>query len=65
MTLLGIVGPASLVPVTVGLRIANDLTDAAVLGSTTTGKVRTRILGITLGWAALNAAAFALDSRRG
>ena len=64
VTLLGILGPASLVPTTVALRVANDLTDAAVLGSTTTGKVRTRILGITLGWAALNAAAFALDTRR-
>ncbi len=65
VTLLGIFGPASIVPTTVALRIANDLTDAAVLSSTTTGKIRTRILAVTLGWAAVNAAAFALDTRRG
>ncbi len=64
VTLLGIFGPPAVVPTTVGLRIANDLTDAAVLGSTTTGRVRRRILGITLGWAAVNATAYALDVRR-
>lgn len=65
VTLLGIFGPPSVVPLTVALRVANDLTDAAVLGSTTTGTVRKRILGITLGWAALNAAVYAVDVRRG
>jgi hypothetical protein len=46
------------------LRILCDVTDAAVLG-TRAGDRRARrlVLGVTLGWAALNAAALLLDRR--
>ena len=45
------------------LRIVGDLSDAAVLGTGTTDKVRTKVLAVTLGWAALNLAAYAADRR--
>ena len=45
------------------LRIAGDLADAAVLGSTATGKVRAKVLAVTLGWAAVNTAALVADRR--
>ena len=47
------------------LRIANDLGDAAILGTRTEDPdIRKKVLAVTLGWAALNAAALAIDSRR-
>ena len=47
------------------LRIAMDLGDAAVLGSRTEDRdLRRKVLGVTLGWAALNAVALGIDSRR-
>ncbi len=64
ISLLGAFGPPRLVPVALALRLAGDLTDAATLGSTTTGSSRTKVLGVTLGWGAVNLAAFAADRRR-
>jgi hypothetical protein len=47
------------------LRIANDLGDAAVLGTRTEDPdIRRKVLAVTLGWAALNAVALAIDTRR-
>ena len=47
------------------LRIAMDLGDAAVLGSRTEDpELRRKVLGITLGWAGLNALALAIDTAR-
>ena len=48
-----------------GLRIASDLGDCAVLTATTADPaVRRKIAAVTLGWAALNAAAWWADERR-
>lgn len=63
-TALGVFGPAAVVPAAVATRVAGDLGDALILGSTTTGRPRRRVLTATLGWAALNTAAYALDRRR-
>ena len=47
------------------LRIAGDLGDCAVLTTTTSDPaVRRKIAAVTLGWAALNAAAWWADERR-
>jgi hypothetical protein len=47
------------------LRIAMDLGDATLLSARTDdADVRRKVLAITLGWAGLNAAALAIDSRR-
>jgi hypothetical protein len=47
------------------LRIAMDLGDAAVLSTRTKDPdVRRKVLAVTLGWAALNTAALAIDTRR-
>jgi hypothetical protein len=47
------------------LRIAMDLGDAAVLSTRTQdADLRRKVLGVTLGWAGLNALALAIDSRR-
>lgn len=47
------------------LRVASDLGDCAVLTSTTSDRgVRRKIAAVTLGWAALNAAAWWADERR-
>ncbi|CAI9407013.1 hypothetical protein [Nocardioides sp. T2.26MG-1] len=47
------------------LRIAMDLGDGALLSARTDdADVRRKILGITLGWAGLNALALAVDSAR-
>lgn len=64
---LGIAGPTrALVTTAMGLRIAGDLADAATLGlDARSSKVRGKVLGATLGWATLNAAALAVDLRRG
>ncbi|MFC6285633.1 hypothetical protein ACFP3Q_00565 [Nocardioides sp. GCM10027113] len=62
---LGIAGPASAVPAAMGLRIASDLADAAILAVRAPDRtIRAKVLGVTLGWAALNAAALAADRRR-
>ncbi len=47
------------------LRIAGDLSDATVLATgTSRPAVRTKVLAVTLGWAALNTAALVVDRRR-
>jgi hypothetical protein len=47
------------------LRIAMDLGDAAVLSTRTKDPdVRRKVLAVTLGWAALNTVALAIDTRR-
>lgn len=61
---LALLGRPDAVPVAAGLRIAADLTDAAVLGIACTGSARTKALGVTLGWAAVNAVAVTIDRRR-
>ena len=63
ISLVGLLGPGALVPVAVGLRVAADLTDAATLGSSTTGGNRVKVLAVTLGWAAVNVAALQADRR--
>jgi hypothetical protein len=63
ISLLGVLGPAPVVPVALALRLAGDATDAATLGSTTSGNARTKVLAVTLGWAAVNLVAFAADRR--
>ena len=46
------------------LRIAGDLSDAAVLGTRSSSSgVRAKVIGVTLGWAALNTAALVADRR--
>ena len=61
---LMLAAPSPLRDAAVGLRIAADLTDATVLGLRTTGSPSTKALVVTLGWAALNAAALTIDRRR-
>ena len=63
VSLLGVLGPAPAVPVALALRVAGDLTDATALGTTTSGTARAKVLAITLGWAAVNLAAYAADRR--
>jgi hypothetical protein len=47
------------------LRIASDLGDCAVLTATTSDpRVRRKVAAVTLGWAAVNAAAWWADERR-
>ena len=47
------------------LRIAGDLSDAAILSRETSDPaVRQKVLAVTLGWASLNALALLVDSRR-
>jgi hypothetical protein len=55
----------SVVTAAMGLRIIGDLADAAIL-STGTSKpdVQKKVLAVTLGWAALNAAALVVDRRK-
>ncbi len=47
------------------LRISGDLADATILGTgTSKSAVRNKVLGVTLGWAALNTAALVADRRK-
>ncbi|GAA0980428.1 hypothetical protein ENKNEFLB_02031 [Nocardioides aquaticus] len=47
------------------LRILNDVGDGLVLAARTSDPdVRQKVLAVTMGWAALNAVALAVDSRR-
>lgn len=61
---LVLVAPSPVRDVAVGLRIAADVTDATVLGLRTSGTPQRKALGVTLGWAALNALALVVDRRR-
>lgn len=54
-----------LVRAAMGLRIASDLGDCLVLTTSTADPgVRRKVAAVTLGWAALNAAAWWADERR-
>ena len=56
---------AALARAAMALRIAGDLGDCAVLATTTSDRhVRRKVAAVTLGWAALNAAAWWADERR-
>jgi hypothetical protein len=63
---LGILGRSDrTVRAAMTLRIAMDLGDAALLSTRTADPaVRRKVLGVTVGWAGLNAAALAIDARR-
>ena len=61
---LALAGPPAALPWAVGGRVASDVGDALVLGASTKGSIRTKVLAVTLGWAALNALAYAADTRR-
>ena len=56
----------SVVTAAMALRIVSDLADASILGreSSSRPNVQKKILGITVGWAALNAVALLADRRR-
>ena len=65
ISVLGVVGSPGAVRAAMRLRVASDLVDAAYLSARTDdGKVRAKVLGATLGWAALNSLAVARDRRR-
>jgi hypothetical protein len=58
-------GGARAVRTATATRIAFDVTDGTVLALRAPDSgTRAKVLGVTLGWAALNGAALALDSRR-
>lgn len=58
-------GDDSLVRAGMGLRVVSDLGDGLVLGASSTDPaVRRKIVAVTAGWAALNAAAWLVDTRR-
>lgn len=63
---LGLLAPSpKAVRTAMVLRIAGDLADAVVLASRAPdNRVRGKVLGVTLGYAALNAGALAIDARR-
>ena len=62
---LGVLGTPRAVRVAMGLRIAGDLADAVVLASRApNNRVRGKVLGVTLGYGALNLAAALRDRRR-
>lgn len=61
---LALAGPPAALPWAVGGRVASDVGDALVLGASTKGSIRTKVLAVTLGWATLNALAYAADTRR-
>ena len=62
---LGVLGTPGAVRAAMGLRVASDLVDAAYLSTRAdSGRVRAKVLGVTLGWAALNTVALLRDRRR-
>jgi hypothetical protein len=63
-TALLFTGDTTLVRAGMALRIAGDLGDCLILGTTTADPaVRRKVVGTTLGWATLNAAAWLTDER--
>jgi hypothetical protein len=62
---LGLLGPSpKVVRTAMVLRIAGDVADCVVLASRApNARVRTKVLAVTLGYAALNVAALVRDSR--
>lgn len=61
---LGVLGPAPAVPVSIGLRVLNDVGDAWALGGGQEPHVRRKVLGVALGWGVLNTAALLIDRQR-
>ncbi|GAA2126211.1 DUF4267 domain-containing protein [Nocardioides bigeumensis] len=65
VSLLGILGPARGVQWAMRSRIASDLADCAtLLTKADDGKIRGKAAAITVGWAALNFAAYRWDRAR-
>lgn len=65
VSLAAILGPARAVEAAMKTRIVSDVTDAIALGTAARdGGTRAKVLGVTLGWAALNVAALTWDRRR-
>lgn len=65
-TALLFTGSTALIRAGMALRIAGDLGDCAILGTSTTDPaVRRKVVPITAGWATLNAAAWLADDRGG
>ena len=65
VSLAGIVGPGRAVEAAMKARIVSDLTDCVTLGvAAGDGRTRGKMMGLTLGWAALNVAALAYDRKR-
>ena len=65
VSLAGVLGPARAVEAAMKARIASDLTDALTLGvAAGDGRTRGKVMGVTIGWAAANAAALVYDRRR-
>lgn len=59
----GVFGPPSVVKAAMAIRIAMDLGDCALLAARTEGDVRRKVMGVTLGWGALNAVALLVDRK--
>ena len=61
---LGVLGRPALVRAAMGLRVAGDLADAAILSQyAEKQEVRTKVLAVTLGWGALNTLALLKDEK--
>jgi hypothetical protein len=61
---LGVLGGPTLVRTAMGLRIAGDLADAAILSRyADKPEVRSKVLAVTLGWGVLNALALLKDEQ--
>jgi hypothetical protein len=61
---LGVLGGPSLVRAAMGLRIAGDLADAAILSQyAEKPEVRTKVLAVTIGWGVLNTLALLKDEK--
>lgn len=61
---LALLGSPTLVRAAMALRIAGDLSDATILSRyAPTSSARAKVLGVTLGWAALNTAALLADEK--
>lgn len=61
---LGAFGPSPVVPVSIALRILNDVGDAWALGSGQEHQVRRKVMAVALGWGVLNTAALLIDRHR-
>ncbi|MBM7507127.1 hypothetical protein JOE61_000941 [Nocardioides salarius] len=59
----GLFGSPRVVKAAMAIRIAADLGDCALLAARTEGDVRRKVMGVTLGWAGLNAVALLVDRK--
>ena len=59
----GVFGSPRVVKAAMAIRIAADLGDCALLAARTEGDVRRKVMGVTLGWAGLNAVALLVDRK--